>query len=310
MRNLFENALHRDGPVLIDGGLATQCEAQGCDLNNSLWSASLLHAQPAALVAAHLAYLEAGAEGIASASYQASRTGFASLGYTKSQADELIIRSIDLARSAVTQFCSDHPENKRAPWVAASLGPYGAIRQDGSEYTGDYGLSKQELRQFHEHRLALFDSSDADVIACETIPSLAEAQVLGDLLTACRKPAWISFSCRDDAAISDGTPIEQVAALFHNHPSVMAVGVNCTPPNLMEMLIKRIHIVVPDKAIIIYPNSGEVYDAADNSWSGTTTADECGAAALGWVQAGAKIVGGCCRMGPEHIRAMRDALSA
>ncbi len=310
MSNVFEDALRRDSPILIDGGLATQCEAQGCDLSNSLWSASLLHSQPAALVDAHRAYLEAGAEGIASASYQASRTGFATLGHTNSAADELIIRSIELAREAVTQFCSDHPANRRARWVAASLGPYGAILQDGSEYTGDYGISKQELRQFHEQRLALFDSSDADVIACETIPSLAEAQVLGDLLTACRKPAWISFSCRDDAAISDGTPIEQVAALFRDHPSVMAVGVNCTPPNFMESLIQKVQSVVPDKAIIVYPNSGEVYDAADNSWSGTATADECGAAALRWVQAGAKIVGGCCRMGPEHIRAMRDALDA
>ncbi len=156
MSDLFANALRRDGPILIDGGLATQCETQGCDLNNSLWSAALLRLQPEALVAAHRAYLEAGAECIATASYQASRRGFMSLGVGKNEADDLIVRSVDLARQAISEFrrnSGGEPE----PWIAASIGPYGAALHDGSEYTGDYSVTSDELREFHEQRLGLLE---------------------------------------------------------------------------------------------------------------------------------------------------------
>jgi homocysteine S-methyltransferase len=312
MSDLFVNALNRDGPILIDGGLATQCETQGCDLNNSLWSAALLRSQPEAIIAAHRTYLEAGAECIATASYQASRGGFVSLGVSEDEADDLIVRSVDLAKQAIAEFRRDNAcssGHEREPWIAASIGPYGATLQDGSEYTGDYNVTSNELREFHEQRLGLLDNENPDVLACETIPSLSEAEVLSELLNECRNPAWISFSCRDGGHISDGTPIEQVAQLFTDHPRVLAVGVNCTAPNLMLPLIAELQTAVPEKAIIVYPNSGEVYDATDNSWSGTTTADECGAAAVAWVTAGAKIVGGCCRMGPQHIGEMRKRLS-
>jgi homocysteine S-methyltransferase len=308
MSDLFVNALNRDGPILIDGGLATQCEAQGCDLNNNLWSAALLRSQPEAIIAAHRAYLEAGAECIVTASYQASRGGFTSLGLSEDEADDLIVRSVDLAKQAITEsYCDGGVE--REPWIAASIGPYGATLQDGSEYTGDYNATSDELREFHEQRLGLLDNENPDVLACETIPSLAEAKVLCELLKDCRNPAWISFSCRDGGHISDGTPLEQVAELFVDHSRVMAVGVNCTAPNLILPLIAELRSAVPDKAIIVYPNSGEVYDATDNSWSGTATADDCAVASATWVAAGAKIVGGCCRMGPEHIRKIRRQLA-
>jgi homocysteine S-methyltransferase len=308
MSELFANALKRDEPILIDGGLATQCETQGYDLNNSLWSAALLRSDPEAIVAAHRAYLESGAECIATASYQASRGGFMSLGLSENDADDLIVRSVDLAKQAITEFRRD-TVGEREPWVAASIGPFGAALHDGSEYTGDYCATSDELLEFHKQRLGLLDDQNPDVLACETIPSLAEAKVLCELLRDCRNPAWISFSCRDGGHVSDGTPIGQVAQLFGDHPRVLAVGVNCTAPSLMLPLIAELQSAVPDKAIIVYPNSGEIYDATDNSWSGTTTAHECGAAAATWVAAGAKIVGGCCRMGPEHIREIRRQLA-
>ena len=311
MSDLFVNALNREGPIVIDGGLATQCETQGCDLNNSLWSAALLRSQPEEIIAAHRAYLDAGAECIATASYQASRGGFMSLGLSEDEADDLIVRSVDLAKQAISEFRRDNASNSNIePWIAASIGPYGAALHDGSEYTGDYNVPDDELREFHEQRLGLFDNENPDVLACETIPSLSEARVLSELLNDCRNPAWISFSCRDGGHISDGTPIGHVAQLFADHPRVLAVGVNCTAPSLMLPLIAELRNAVPDKAIIVYPNSGEVYDATDNSWSGTTTADECAAAAVTWVTAGAKIVGGCCRTGPQHIREMRRLLVA
>jgi len=307
-RKPFLEALARDVPLILDGGLATQLEAQGCDIGNALWSASLLQTNPDKIVAATRAYLEAGAECVATASYQASREGFANVGLSAMEADQLMLLSVSLAERARDEYLQAHPERTLVPLIAASLGPYGAMLHDGSEYRGDYGVSAATLRHFHASRLALFDDSGADVLALETIPSKLEAAVLAELLAGCMTPAWISFSCRDAAHVVDGTPVEDVASMFAGLPGVVAVGINCTPPQFAPDLVQRICSAVPGKAVMAYPNSGETYHVEDNSWSGTVTPGDCASAALAWVEAGANIVGGCCRMGPEHIRAIRTAL--
>jgi homocysteine S-methyltransferase len=295
-------------PLIIDGGLATQLEAQGCNINNPLWSASLLLAQPAEIVAASRAFLDAGAECIATASYQASREGFAQRGLSAAQADDLMALSVDLAVQARDDFLSANPGDVFKPLVAASIGPYGAVLHDGSEYRGDYRETAKTLSDFHVDRLRLFDAGDADVLACETVPSVVEAQVLAELLASCSTPAWVSFSCRDGRHISDGTPVEEAAALFRGHPTVLSVGLNCTPPQYASELVRRIGRAVPDKAVIVYPNSGETWNAQQGAWSGTASPVDYARAARDWVAVGAKIVGGCCRTKPEHISAIRSAI--
>jgi len=304
----FIDALRRPGPLLLDGGLATQLETQGCDLNNPLWSASILASAPQAIVDASRAYLDAGAECIATASYQASREGFAQQGLPAAESERLMLLSVELALRARDEFLADSPNNARTPLIAASIGPYGAMLHDGSEYTGTYDISAAELRDFHAERLRLFDGSDVDVLALETIPSLQEADVLASLLHECETPAWVSFSCRDQHCISDGTPVAEAAGLYRGHPTVLAVGINCTAPQYVVALLKAVRKVLPDKAMMAYPNSGEVYDAEDNTWSGTVSPLDCALAAGEWIAAGAKIVGGCCRMGPEHIHAMANRI--
>jgi homocysteine S-methyltransferase len=309
-KTAFASALQCDMPLLLDGGMATQLEAQGCDISGALWSAAMLQSQPRAIVDAGLAYLRAGADCIGTASYQASREGFASVGVGADEADALMRSSVDLARQARDEYLAEVAEPALVPLIAASLGPYGAMLHDGSEYRGDYGVGKGVLREFHAQRLPLFDAAeDIDVLALETIPSLPEAEVLASLLTDCESPAWVSFSCLDAEHISDGTPIEDAVALFADHPTVLAVGINCTPPQFAPALIRRIRRAAPGKAAMAYPNSGETWNADNNAWTGTVTPLDCAAAALQWLDAGAKIVGGCCRMGPAHIRAMRDAIA-
>jgi homocysteine S-methyltransferase len=308
--NLFAQELEKGRPIILDGGLATELEAQGAVLHKSLWSAALLHSNPEAIVKAHLAYLEAGATCIISASYQASRRGLMTLGVTASEADSLIVRSVELAREARRRFLADNPVTERPILIAASIGPYGAALHDGSEYIGAYGVSKATIREFHAHRLELLDGSGADILACETIPDCQEAAVLCELLRTTVTPAWISFSCKDGRHISDGTPIRECAPLFCDHPTVLAVGVNCTPPQFIASLIREIRESLPEKAIVVYPNSGERYEAASNTWHGISTPVECGLAAQEWLRAGARIIGGCCRMGPVHIRQMRERLAS
>ena len=290
----FSKLIAAGRPIVLDGGLATQLEAQGCDINNALWSAAIITDDPQAIVDAHRAYLDAGAQVIISASYQAIDP-------------DLIAGAVNLAIQARDEFVEENPA-AIAPLVAGSIGPYGAILSDGSEYTGDYGLSRTELLEFHRARVAQLDASAADVLACETIPSYDEAIALRDLLADVASPAWISFSCRDGSCINDGTAIEEAVALFRDHPSVRAVGVNCSSPQHVVSLIQRIKATLPKMPILVYPNSGETFDASDKTWSGTATASDWVPAAQGWLAAGAAIVGGCCRTGPEHIHAIDQTI--
>jgi homocysteine S-methyltransferase len=287
----FASLLKRNAPLIIDGGLATQLESQGCNINNPLWSASVIEGNPQAIVDAHRAYLEAGAEIIITASYQATHP-------------ELLRRSVELAIQARDEY---QRTNGRRALVAASVGPYGAVLSDGSEYRGHYAINADELYEFHRRRLDWLDASGADLLACETIPSRVEAVVLVELLNRVHLPSWISFSCRDGEQINDGTPIEEVADLFRYHPQVLAVGINCTRPQFAVSLIERIRSVLPGKAIVVYPNSGETFDAGNKTWSGTVSANDWATAAQTWIEAGASLVGGCCRTGPEHIRAIASS---
>ena len=302
--NSFTARLRSGQPILTDGGLATQCEAMGCNIDGALWSATLLQSNPRAIVAAHRAYLDVGAEIIATASYQASRYGFMATGSSADEADELIASSVTLAAQARDEYLRDNPDSQCVPMIAASIGPFGAVLHDGSEYTGQYNVSDETLQEFHRGRLDLLDHSDADLLACETIPSRQEATILAELLRDVTKPAWVSFSCCDERHISDGTPIADTAALFRHHPRVVAVGVNCTAPHLMLPIIDTLKLAAPDKAIVVYPNSGEIYHSGDNSWSGSASAAHYTQTAQEWLDAGAMLVGGCCRIGPAQIAAM------
>jgi len=280
----LEALLRSQGVVLLDGGLATELEARGFDLSDELWSARLLRDDPDAIRAVHRAYVEAGADCVITASYQATLERLPA---------EALRLSVKLAREASPRI------------VAASVGPYGAARADGSEYTGLYDLDERGLRGWHAPRLRVLAESGADLLACETIPSFPEARALADLLDD--TPAWLSFTCRDGERISDGTPIETCARHLDAVDAVRAIGVNCTPPRFVESLIHRIRAVT-GKPIVAYPNSGERWDAARRCWTGTRDPGEFAEMALRWRDAGATVLGGCCRTGPAHIRALRALL--
>lgn len=290
-------------PLLLDGGLSNELERQGCDLNQKLWSAKLLESNPEAIILAHLAYLESGAQCIITSSYQATLPGFMAIGYDQPSASALILKSVQLAEEARSRFMSYHPHSLK-PLIAASIGPYGAYLADGSEYRGDYGISDQELTDFHEPRIKLLNNSTADILACETIPSFQEASVLSAILKNSNKSAWISFSCKDGKHINDGTPIEKCAAFLAHHPRIFAIGVNCTSPNYISELIQSIKTKSGDKKIVVYPNSGAVYHADSKTWSGLSDLSSCEVMVKEWMDLGADIIGGCCGIGPEQIKAM------
>lgn len=304
--------LQKQGFVLLDGGLATELERLGHNLNHRLWSARLLMNKPEEIRKVHLSYLKAGSDCITSASYQASVPGFISEGKTEKEAKSLLKSAVELACETRDDYfqSSKFQHNYRIrPIVAASIGPYGAYLADGSEYTGNYGISTSKLRAFHNPRWEVLADSSADIFACETIPSLQEAEVLRELLSETPDIyAWISFSCKDEKDISDGTTLKEAVSLFENCEQVVAVGINCTAPRYISSLIEEAQRGAPTKSIIVYPNSGEIYDPIRKIWIGTSDPMDFSKASLDWYDQGASLIGGCCRTGPHHIKAMREAL--
>jgi homocysteine S-methyltransferase len=295
-------------PLLLDGGLSNELERQGFNLNQKLWSAELLESNPEAIILAHLIYLESGAGCIITSSYQATLPGFMAIGYDRHAACGLILKSVQLASEARSRFLAVNPHSP-TPLIAASIGPYGAYLADGSEYRGDYAITDQELTDFHKPRIDLLDNSTTDILACETIPAFQEARVLSEILETVKKPAWISFSCKDGKHISDGTPIEKCAAYFAHHPTVFAIGINCTSPEFISDLIRSIKTQSGNKKIVVYPNSGAVYHAESKTWSGLSDLSSCEIMAKEWLSLGADIIGGCCGIGPQQIRAMSKFIS-
>ena len=285
---------------ILDGGLATELESRGHDLDDDLWSAKLLRDQPDEIVAAHQAFINAGAEVITSGSYQATLPGFRKAGMTSTEAENLLRLSIRLAKQARGQSPTVQ--------VAASIGPYGAFLANGAEYTGKYDLDQQGLMEFHDQRWQILASENPDIMLCETVPSLTEATALAQLAVNSNAiPVWISFSCRDGNHISDGTEIRSVIRELHPYEQITAVGINCTPPKFLPELIPRIRLET-DKPIVVYPNSGESFDANSRTWGGSQAIDDFATQAAVWRQLGASIIGGCCRVTPAHIASLKSRL--
>lgn len=293
--------LAHHGVLLLDGGLATELQDRGHDLRDSLWSARLLLDDPTAIEAVHHDYLAAGADVATAASYQASLPGLRARGLSDEEAHAMLQLSMQLARRACDRAAAVRGPASPRPLAIASLGAYGAYLADGSEYRGDYAADDATLLAFHRERLAVL-APLADLVACETIPCLREAEILRDVLADSPVPAWVSFTCRDGAHVAHGEPIERCVAAVAGVPAVVAVGVNCCAPRHVEALVRRLRDA-SELPVVAYPNAGERY--ADGHWRGDRISPpELVELAARWHAAGARLIGGCCRTTPAHIAAL------
>ncbi|RFU84040.1 homocysteine S-methyltransferase [Streptomyces triticagri] len=287
------------GPLVLDGGLSNQLEAAGHDLSDSLWSARLLADRPDALVEAHLAYYLAGADVAITGSYQATYQEFARRGIGAGEASGLLVRSVGLARTAARRAAAGRPL-----WVAASVGPYGAMLADGSEYRGRYGLSVAELERFHRPRLEVLAAAGPDALALETVPDTDEARALLRAVRGLGVPAWLSYSI-DGSATRAGQPLEEAFRLAAECDEVFAVGINCCTPDDADAAV-RLASRITGKPVVVYPNSGETWDPVGHRWTGAV--GFAGVRVARWVEDGARLVGGCCRVGPEGVAEVAERL--
>ncbi|KAL8162737.1 hypothetical protein V2J09_014226 [Rumex salicifolius] len=306
------------GYAVVDGGLATELQLHGADLNDPLCSAICLLTSPDLIRTVHLDYIEAGASIIISNSYQATIEGFEAKGLSKTEGENLLRKSVEIAREARDIYYQKETSTRRPILVAASIGSYGAYLADGSEYSGDYGelVTLETLKEFHRRRLQVLVESEPDLIAFETIPNKLEAKAYSELLEeeGIKLPVWFSFSCKDSENVVNGDTIFECALIADSCKNVAAIGVNCTPPKYVHELIQSIKKAA-NKAIIVYPftlNNGEKYDATNKQWvptNGGITDEEFVSYVVKWLEAGASLIGGCCKTTPNTIRAIAKKLS-
>ena len=325
-------------PICLDGALATYLEALGADISGSLWSADVLLKNPCLIQQAHLDYYRAGAQVAITASYQASLPGLAQHLGTSKERDEdeeeeevkaIVRKSVKLAQQARSEYLSEmvaatsdgeeKAEKARAGlWVAGSVGPYGAFLANGSEYRGDYALPREEMKAFHRGRIAALVEAGADLLALETIPSQEETQALIELLATefPEAKAWFTFTLSSPTAIADGTPLSSLVPLFRGVEQVVALGFNCVPEDVALAAIKTLQLLLLEEesmgsvGMVMYPNSGEQWNAQAREWEGSRTEGGLlGQKTRQWYTAGARLIGGCCRTMPKDIRVMREALN-
>lgn len=311
--SVIQQFLQKNPLIVIDGALGTELERSGCDLNDKLWSSKVLIDNPNVVKKIHRSYLDAGADCITTSSYQSSIAGFMAHGFDEPQSYALIRKSSEIAVQARDEFWQSLTDSERAnrskPLIAASLGPYGAFLANGSEYRGDYPLDEEVLFNFYRPRIAALIEGGADLLGCETLPSSGEALVLIKLLENefPSAQAWFAFSAKDREHISNGEHIGDVVRAVAPHAAVTAIGINCTPPQYLDTLIGAI-AEQTDKPIIVYPNSGENYDAEHKTWHNHSTHGEFSVQAQSWYAHGARLIGGCCRTTPQEIKDVAQAL--
>ena len=279
---------------ILDGGFSTALEQLGNTLNTSLWTGELLKSHPDQIRAAHKLFADSGADILITSSYQITYPGCEALGWSKNQIDRAIADSTELARFPGVA-------------VAASVGPYGAYLADGSEYRGNYGLTKNDLKEFHRDRLIALIDTEPDLLAVETIPELTEAEAIIELIheIAPEISFWISFSCRSGRELSSGEIFADAVKLINTSSSAIAVGVNCTNPFFVSDLLEGAVSQIP---FVVYPNSGRFWDADKKQWLGPKTSSFEESDLRLWASLGAEIIGGCCGVSPEDISALSALL--
>ena len=301
--------LDKQGFILLDGALATELERRGSKLNTSLWSAEILIKNPKLIQQVHLDYFLAGADVATTSSYQISDEGLEEAGLSTIDASKLVKRSVELAMKAKLDVNAQQPGRKLI--VAGSVGPYGAYLANGAEYRGDYQLSEDQFKAFHRPRIRALIEAGVDILAFETIPSFPETLALRNMLSEFPDArAWFSFTLKDSSHISDGTSLRQITEALDSSKQIIAIGVNCVPP---ELAVETLQVLagLTKKPLVAYPNSGESYNASTKSWDDRRKEkSDLATLAPKWLSAGAKFIGGCCRTTPAQIRNVRRALES
>jgi len=286
---------------LLDGSLSYPLEKQGYNLNKKLWTGDALINDPNVIKKIHKDYLVAGVDFISTSTYQISYRVLKEMGYNLNEIKDIFKRSVDLVQDAI-----EETKIKRKVKIVGSYGPFGASLSDGSEYTGKYKTSDEIIMSYHIDNMNIIKELDIDIVLYETIPCLREIEILSKVVEEYKKEVWISFTCNKDLEFRDGTSIMKACKIISSIENISTIGINCFSPLLAEKAIKKLK-KNSNKKILIYPNSGEIYNNKDKNWYGEKYFDN--SMIKKWLALSPDIIGGCCRVGFEDIQNMRKEIN-
>lgn len=309
---------HPDKVLVLDGGQGTELENRGIDVANPVWSTVPFISQDfwsdksssdRAIVRGMFEdFLAAGAEILMTTTYQ---TSFKSVGEntpikTLDEYNTLLDRIVQFSRNCIGE----------EKFLIGCIGPWGA--HVCAEFNGDYGPAPQEIDYYGYFKPQLdnfFANDNLDLVGFETIPNIHELRaILSWDESILSKPFYIGLSVHENGKLRDGSSMHDVAQLIRDrgdrlNKNLTLIGINCVSFNHSAGIIEEIHKELPDMPLIAYPNSGEVYDTVKKVWNPNSNPQfTWDAVVKRYLDAGARIVGGCCRTTPDDIRQIADAV--
>ena len=287
---------------LLDGSMSFPMEQLGYNLKNKLWTGMALISDPDIIKNIHKDYINAGADYISTSTYQVSYDRLQNMGYQSSDIKKVFQKSIDLVKEAIKESRS-----KKEIKIVGSFGPFASYDPNASEYVGKYNSTDDEIKNFHLNNINIIEETDLDIILYETIPCLREIEILSKVLSQTNKEIWISITCNENIEFRDGSSFKEACKIISQIEQITTMGINCFSPLLVEKALKELK-KYSNKKTLVYPNSGEKYNPKDKYWSGKNEFNNL--MIKNWLSLSPNIIGGCCRVGYNNIKKMREEIDS
>lgn len=309
---------HPDEILVMDGGQGTELENRGIKVANPVWSTipfisesfwSNESSRDRQIVKEMFDdFIKVGSRILMTTTYQ---TSFKSVSEntpikTLKEYNQLLERIVAFSRECIG-------EDK---YLIGCIGAWGA--HVCCEFTGDYGANPERIDflEYFRPQLQNFNSSEQiDLIGFETIPNVHELKaILSWDESIISKPFYIGLSVHENGVLRDGTTMKEVADIIKSlgdklNPNLMLLGINCVSFNHSHLILSSLHKELPDMPMIVYPNSGEIYDTVKKIWlhneNQKVTWDDV---VKSYIENGARIIGGCCRTSPQDIKDIVQAI--
>jgi len=287
---------------LLDGSMSFPMEHLGYNLKNKLWTGMALISDPDIIKNIHKDYINAGADYISTSTYQVSYDRLQNMGYQSSEIKKVFQKSVDLVKEAIKESGS-----KKEIKIVGSFGPFASYDPNASEYVGKYNSTDDEIKNFHLNNINIIEETDLDIILYETIPCLREIKILSKILSQTNKEIWISITCNENIEFRDGSSFKEACKIISQIEQITTLGINCFSPLLVEKALKELK-KYSNKKTLVYPNSGEKYNPKDKYWSGKNEFNNL--MIKNWLSLSPDIIGGCCRVGYNNIKKMREEIDS
>lgn len=287
---------------LLDGSMSFPLEQLGYNLKNKLWTGMALISDPDIIKNIHKDYINAGADYISTSTYQVSYDRLQNMGYQSSEIKKVFQKSVDLVKEAIKESRS-----KKEIKIVGSFGPFASYDPNASEYVGKYNSTDDEIKNFHLNNINIIEETDLDIILYETIPCLREIKILSKILSQTNKEIWISITCNENIEFRDGSSFKEACKIISQIEQITTMGINCFSPLLVEKALKELK-KYSNKKTLVYPNSGEKYNPKDKYWSGKNEFNNL--MIKNWLSLSPDIIGGCCRVGYNNIKKMREEIDS